>query len=90
MNRDLHTTRTFEIPYAKGVLCAERTSEHQLLYQAGLEALFWDSCSECLSHCRRVLADTFFRESLVKASHSRVLELGVGNEDICRQVIAAL
>lgn len=90
LNRDLHTTRTFEIPYAKGVLCAERTSEHQLLYQAGLEALFWDSWSDCLSHCRRILADPFFRDSLVKASHSRVLELGVGNEDICRQVLAAL
>lgn len=90
LNRDLHTQRTFEIPYAKGVLCAERTSEHQLLYQSGLEALFWDSWSECLSHCRRILADPFFRGSLVKAGHRRVLELGVGNEDICRQVMAAL
>ena len=40
-NRDLHTTRTFEIPYCGGLLCAERTSEHLQLYQEDVEAVYW-------------------------------------------------
>lgn len=89
-NRDLHTTRSLEIPYANGMLCAERTSEHKLLYEEGREALFWDTWVECLSHCQRLLADLSFRDSLAKSGYNRVVEMGVGNEDVCRQILASL
>ena len=36
--RDLYTTRSVEIPYIGSVLCAERTFEHEAMYQEGKEA----------------------------------------------------
>ena len=39
-NRDLHTTRSLEIPALGGLLCAERTSEHLHLYAEGERGAF--------------------------------------------------
>ena len=89
-NRDLHTQRSLEAPAASGVLLAERTSEHQLLYEEGVEALFWQSPQECARIAKQMLGSNSELASVRQAGHQRVAELGVGNEDICRQVLAAL
>lgn len=89
-NRDLHTTRTMEIPYAGGLLCAERTSEHLQLYREDEEAVFWADARECADKCHYLLAHPVQRESIRLAGMKRVLENKVGNEDICRQIIAAV
>ena len=89
-NRDLHTSRSLEAPAAAGVLLAERTSEHQLLYEEGVEALFWQTPQECARIAKQMLASKGELSSVRQAGHQRVAELGVGNEDICRQVLAAL
>jgi hypothetical protein len=86
-NRDLHTQRSLEIPYAGGLLCAERTSEHLELYREGVEAAFWSSPEECIARCKELLSDDSLRESIRLAGIKRVRELKVGNEDICRQVL---
>lgn len=86
-NRDLHTRRSVEIPYVGGVLCAERTAEHQILYNEGEEALFWSSEEECAAQCLRLLNDTDFRESLRLAGRKRVIANRLGNEDICRLIL---
>ena len=54
-NRDLHTTRTFEIPFIGSLLCAERTSEHLELFDENLEAVFWNSAEECAEKCKELL-----------------------------------
>jgi spore maturation protein CgeB len=89
-NRDLHTQRTLEAPAASTVLLTERTSEHQLLYEEGVEALFWQTPQECAFIAKQMLANQSELASVRKAGHQRVSELGVGNEDICRQALAAL
>lgn len=89
-NRDEHTTRSLEIPYAGGVLCAERTPEHETLYRDGVEALFWETASECVEVCRRWLARPQALEALRQAGHRRVLDLQVGNEDLCRKALTRL
>jgi spore maturation protein CgeB len=89
-NRDLHTTRSLEAPAAASVLLAERTSEHQLLYEEGVEALFWQSPQECAHIAKQLLESKEQLASIRHAGHTRVAELGVGNEDICRQVLAAV
>ena len=87
-NRDLHTRRTMEIPYAGGLLCAERTSEHLELYREGEEAVFWSDVDECASHCHDLLANPVKRERIRQAGRQRVLANKVGNEDICREILA--
>jgi len=88
-NRDLHTTRTMEIPYAGGVLCAERTSEHMELYAEGVEAVFWRDAEECARQCRRLLDDDSWRESVRMAGMARVRAARRGHEDMCRVIVEA-
>lgn len=86
-NRDLHTTRTMEIPYAGGLLCAQRTHEHMAMFEDGREAVFWGNADECAHWCRTLLADGAQRESIRLAGMRRVRANGVGNETICVQVL---
>lgn len=87
-NRDLITTRTLEVPACGGLLCAERTSEHQLLYEQGRDAVFWSSIDECSESCRILLEDPNLSASIRAAGLQKVRRLGVGNEDICTQILA--
>lgn len=90
LNRDLITQRSVETPAYGGLLCAERTSEHQLLYEDGHEAVFWSSPDECIEQCRQLLEDFPQNQAIRGAGLQQVHRLGVGNEDICRQILAAL
>jgi spore maturation protein CgeB len=89
-NRDLVTTRSFETPACGGLFCAERTSEHQLLYEDGWEAVFWDSVEECILQCNKLLGDPELRQKICTTGAQHVREIGVGNEDICRQILASI
>jgi spore maturation protein CgeB len=89
-NRDLVTRRSFETPACGGLLCADRTSEHQLLYEDGLEAVFWDSEEECILQCNRLLDNPDLRHRICMNGVEHVRKFGVGNEDICRQILGAL
>lgn len=89
-NRDLHTRRSVEIPYAGGLLCAERTSEHLQMYRENVEAVFWSDANECAKICKSLLADKARREQIRLHGMQRVRDLKVGNEDICRQILSAL
>ena len=89
-NRDEHTTRTMEVPFAGGLLCAERTPEHRQLYAEGREAVFWSDASECAALCKRLLAHPDEIARIKQAGHQRVLRNKVGNEDLCRTAIKAL
>jgi len=87
-NRDLHTTRSLEIPYAGGLFCAQRTSEHEALYKEGIEAAFWSDATECAEVCHSLLKNED-RENLRLKGMARVRSLQLGNEDICRAIIDA-
>lgn len=88
-NRDLHTTRTMEIPFAGGVLCAERTSEHRALYAEGEEALFWSDAKECAERCRELVADAERRAAMAARGRSRCVENGHLNERVMARVLCA-
>jgi spore maturation protein CgeB len=88
-NRDLHTTRTFEIPYCGGLFCAERTSEHLELYEEGVEAVFWDSAAECIERCGELLADEAKRRLIAAKGRKRCLKNGIFNEKIMAKILEA-
>ena len=89
-NRDLVTRRSFETPACGGLLCAERTSEHQLLYEDGREAVFWDSEDECILQCKKLLNDKLERDRISNNGIEHVRSMGAGNEDICLHILSVL
>lgn len=86
-NRDLHTTRSTEIPALGGLLCAERTSEHQALYEEGREAIFWQDAAECAAQCQRLLADEPLRQQIARRGHERARRNNHYNEPMLAAVI---
>lgn len=89
-NRDLHTRRSVEVPFVGGLLCAERTSEHQQMYKEDVEAVFWNDADECAQICKDLLKDDARRERIRLAGMKRVREINAGNEDICSQALAEI
>ncbi|MFD2934219.1 CgeB family protein [Spirosoma flavum] len=88
-NRDLHTQRSLEVPYAGGLFCAERTAEHLDLYREGVDAVFWSDAAECATVCHQLLENDSQREAIRLSGMRRVREGRVGNEDICKKVLDA-
>lgn len=88
-NRDLHTQRTMEIPFAGGVLCAERTSEHRALYRENEEALFWEDAAECAERCHELIADADRRTAMAERGRARCVENGHLNERVMARVLCA-
>ncbi len=88
-NRDLHTTRTFEIPYAGGLLCAERTSEHLALYQEDVEAVYWSDVNECIAKCKDLLDHPERRQAIAAQGRLRCLSNGIFNEKNLKTMLEA-
>jgi spore maturation protein CgeB len=86
-NRDLHTTRSLEIPALGGLLCAERTSEHLAMYQEGVEALFWDDAQECAAACMRALSNEAERQSIAAAGQRRNIANQIRNENVLSEIL---
>ena len=86
-NRDLHTTRSLEIPALGGLLCAERTTEHTAMYEEGKEALFWSDADECAAQCFAALADEQRRQRIAAAGHERLARNGHYNEVVMQHII---
>jgi hypothetical protein len=60
------------------------------MYKDGVEAVFWNDAEECAVICKKLLTDDILRNSIRIAGMKKVRELKVGNEDICKQIIASL
>ena len=73
-NRDLHTTRSVEIPAAKGLLCAQRTREHLAMYIENQEAVFWKDADECARVCHKLLKAPSQRLTIAQRGHERCLK----------------
>jgi spore maturation protein CgeB len=86
-NRDLATTRSFEIPYMAGVFCAERTTEHTELYREDEEAVFWSTPEECASKCLQLLQDEQRRKRLAVNGRGRCQKNNTTNEAVLAQIL---
>ena len=88
-NRDLHTTRSLEIPALGALFCAERTSEHMAMYEDGVEAVFWSDAEECARACTELLTDPARCQAIAARGHARYLRNGHQNERILDQLLIA-
>lgn len=86
-NRDLHTTRSMEIPYLGGLLCAKRTREHLGLYRENEEAVFWSSAEECAEKCVRMLHDAELRRGIAVKGQTRCVNNLTTNEDVLARIL---
>lgn len=86
-NRDLHTTRSLEIPALGGLFCAERTSEHMAMYEDGVEAVFWSDAQECARQCLALLEDDARRRLIAERGHARYLKDPYHNESVMRSLL---
>ena len=76
------------MPSLGGVFCAERTPEHQFLYQEGEEAVFWSDAAECAEVCLRLLNDDARRTEIGRRGRVRCLRNGTMNEQILAHIIS--
>lgn len=86
-SRDLHTTRTFEIPGCGGFMLAERTDEHMALFEEGKEAAFFSSDEELLEKCRYYLNHDEERMAIAIAGHKRCEKSGYSNESVLNMLL---
>ena len=70
---DAFTTRSFEVPAAGAMLLAERTADHQELFQEDREAVFFDSADELRDKLRYYLSREAIRRRIAEAGRARVL-----------------
>lgn len=86
-NRDLSTTRSFEIPHLGGLLCAERTSEHTRFYREDEEALFWSTPEECAEKCRYALAHPDVRRRIAERGRARCIRNRSLNQPVLESIL---
>ncbi len=86
-NRDLHTQRSVEIPFIGGVFCAERTTEHEAMYEDVKEAVFWSTPDECAEKIFWLLKNPEIRSQIASAGRERCIKNGKLNEVILKYIL---
>lgn len=90
-NRDLHTTRTAEVPYICGpVFCAQDTSEHRLLFTHGESALLWSDAETCAQLCRHALANPVKSADISASAKKAILTHRLSNDEVIAGVLDQL
>lgn len=87
MNNDLQTTRTMEIPACGGFMLAERTLEHQKLFEEGKEADFFDTNEELLEKVKFYLENNKLRKVIAKNGLKRCHNSDYSNYGTIKNII---
>lgn len=87
MNSDQQTSRTMEIPACGGFMLAERTAEHQSLFNEDEEAVYFSSDEELLAKCLYYLVHVEERNRIAEAGTLRCKVSAYSNEDAIKRMV---
>lgn len=87
INRDLHTSRSIEIPACRGFMIAEKTNEHLELFEEDTEAVYFDSNEELLQKVQYYLKNDEKRVEIAQNGYKRCISSGYSYDDRVKEIL---
>jgi hypothetical protein len=90
LNRDLVTTRSIELPGAARPMIAEKTWEHDELFDDGVDYISFSNDTELTERVGALLADEDARKALAQAGRERCIRSGYSTIDRASEMIRVI
>lgn len=90
INRDLHTSRSIEIPACRGFMLTERTNEHKKLFTEDKEAVYFSSNQELLEKVYYYLSHDAERNKIAENGFMRCISSNYSYDDRAKEIVENL
>lgn len=87
VNRDRQTTRSMEVPACGGFMLAERTDEHQWLFEENSEAAYFSSDEELMEKLQYYIGHPEERRRIAAAGRQRCVRSGYSNREVLKSLL---